>query len=741
MKATVLHIENLLGFDDFTLDIKDGVQFLIGPNGGGKTSIVRAVDLVRKALDSIGSFSPQLRTIAETVLRGFAAARHVSEPQRPSSVSLTVDFDRPDERQLFTAFIHAAVHTTLLQSTGHEGWKQLLSSWVEQQKLTPLFQGTIVLHHAGPPHLPWEIRYDFCHNSQEYSWDLLQQNITARGNNTGGSHGYLPLSQAVFGSSTPPSLLPAPPSSLPSFTLDMLCPQQGTAPAIAVGSQGYDERLEPFRRLNEVLGISQRALSGRSVTLAGILCWLLNDGLIILGEQPRGLGPGGAPVRQAGWHSPEELAAPLYGHEPWQLPARLFRLKNGTAEQRCRFKSIQQTFEQLAPRRSCDVTFEMFPLTNPAATGAGQEIAASGNPSSPPAAHITVVVKRTDGPSPPELPIEFHGSGTWEALILAEILKAPGKLVILDEPALSLHPTWQRVFRNRLRPTGNQNTQPSSQFLVITHSAHLLPLKNKDDLARLVRIENESGSIHPHCLPANLLDDGKVAKLTKELSSSTDAVASLFARHVVLLEGDTELGLFPTWFEKAAEAKKLSTPEALDLAFYAVNGYKNFGNFVTLLHALKIPWVIISDGAALNITGGTSIFHQVRDAGVNSSALEGFLQCASPGMSPELFDRARALGEQLGIFTHASGWQTGRQNNNESLEATLERVAPGKLTAASEAVGGSKVRQGRWIAENVPCPPEFQCLYTKLVTKLGGCDGRCDQGQSSLQTGSTCPVP
>lgn len=50
----------------------------------------------------------------------------------------------------------------------------------------------------------------------------------------------------------------------------------------------------------------------------------------------------------------------------------------------------------------------------------------------------------------------LQGGGTWEALVLAEALveSNDGRVVILDEPAVTFHPTWQRccVIDSEWRP-------------------------------------------------------------------------------------------------------------------------------------------------------------------------------------------------------------------------------------------------------------------------------------------------
>lgn len=132
-----------------------------------------------------------------------------------------------------------------------------------------------------------------------------------------------------------------------------------------------------------------------------------------------------------------------------------------------------------------------------------------------------------------------------------------------------------------------------------------------------------------------------------------------------------------------------------------------------MLRALAIPWVVICDGAAFDVekrqARNPHIFDQVLKAGIDSSALERFMQRLSTGerervMNQQMFAEERELGEQHGIFTLARGWTTASKANrtpgDESFEAFIEAVAPGKLrqqktrsaTARSARAAGSPLK-------------------------------------------------
>jgi len=52
MKITRLKLSNLFSFDDFSLkDLDCGVNIIVGPNGSGKTNLVRALKLAKDVIE------------------------------------------------------------------------------------------------------------------------------------------------------------------------------------------------------------------------------------------------------------------------------------------------------------------------------------------------------------------------------------------------------------------------------------------------------------------------------------------------------------------------------------------------------------------------------------------------------------------------------------------------------------------------------------------------------------------
>ena len=197
------------------------------------------------------------------------------------------------------------------------------------------------------------------------------------------------------------------------------------------------------------------------------------------------------------------------------------------------------------------------------------------------------------------------------------------------------------------------------------------------------------------------------------------------------MEGETELGALPSWFRDSATTIGCKAPGDLDLGFLSVGGDRNFQAYIAALNALAIPWVLICDGAAFDVekrqARNPHIFDQVLKAGVDAPSLRRFLDRLASGkrkrvMNKRMFTDERKLGAQHGILTLAVGWKTANKitgtPNDESFEAFVDTVAPGALDGAKAEVGESKVRCGRWLGMNIPCPQQASGLYEQLIAAL-----------------------
>ena len=83
-------------------------------------------------------------------------------------------------------------------------------------------------------------------------------------------------------------------------------------------------------------------------------------------------------------------------------------------------------------------------------------------------------------------------------------------------------------------------------------------------------------------------------------------------------------------------------------------------------------------------------------------------------MTQALWDEQVDLGARQGVLTVTTSW-TG---SGEAVEGFIEGAAPGKLAEAKAEVGDSKIRKGRWVAQQTDCPAEVDDLYRQIVAAL-----------------------
>jgi hypothetical protein len=316
----------------------------------------------------------------------------------------------------------------------------------------------------------------------------------------------------------------------------------------------------------------------------------------------------------------------------------------------------------------------------------------------------------------------------------------------LDEPAVNLHPEWQRLVREQIDRLAITSDDPSqaAQFVLITHSASLAaPTRTTGTSSPLpTRLIVEKGATRALAPP----DERNATKWPVDLQLSPEPWALLFANGVLLTEGATEVGALPIWFDKISREQGSIVWNARNLAIFSVGGHKAFGSWARFLSHYAVQFALCCDGQVLDpyvatkeenrvtsfAPNKTWVFDQIAETKGGQLGAEITSLRATEGRweqhpdSPG-FEDVRSAAARLGIFTVATWFQKAADapapnsisSPCESIDDLIDQDAA--LNAAKKEMAGrsasrSNVRVGAYVATNCDPPPTVRQLYEQVRT-------------------------
>lgn len=175
--------------------------------------------------------------------------------------------------------------------------------------------------------------------------------------------------------------------------------------------------------------------------------------------------------------------------------------------------------------------------------------------------------------------------------LLFKIYSSSGKVFLLDEPDLFLHPPFARKFGSVL--TSHSETK-NSQFFIATHNLHLLTgllesgadmnvfrLTYKNKVPRIKKLNNKQLNY--------IMKDSKIR--------FSGILESIFADAVILVEGSGDRDAYSRaldYYQKVNSGKKID-----GLNFVFAGGKNSIPDLAEGLRKIGIPFVIIMDADAL----------------------------------------------------------------------------------------------------------------------------------------------
>lgn len=704
MQIDAIHLDHFLSFDSFVWEGLDPhLNAIVGPNGVGKTNLFRALRAVCDALN------PE-RAQAST---HWASAGYQGADADAITIALDIQFTTVWEQHLLCVFFASVlcnqqeiqkVATGTQRSVSHDGLKRF-DAWVLEQvhpkDLSWFLRGRLVLTHAGRS--GWQCRYEARPGEPSYRLDLTnwgafighaehRQETTTQ--NWGSLFGtwYNSLTEQEreqlhngLTGVTPEGEFPVPNfSRLP----DWVSSQQGIALQVEDQMQIVDPTMLATRRaFTSAAQLSSPELS-RPIAVRFIFQRLLEQALVFTDNVRL---PYQREFTTRGLH-----AQPYDLSNGKELARFLSCKKNGGPLDRKQYAAIDQMFSRMTGRR-----FDV--VQHPA------EI--SRSPQEPqPDTSLELVTINSWG----DISLEFSGAGIAEALFLSAVLAgSSGQVVLLDEPALNLHPTMQTTLLDALQAFAHQPEGERSQFLVNTHTPTLVP---PDEIEHVSRFTLQNGHTIRQALKmrqsgqsdqgdAEQRSQNDLIKLRKLLRGNLSARALLFSRAVFLVEGETELGALLVW------CPDLMTQ---DIALYAVGGKGEFVSPLRLIQSFAIPWAMLGDGEVLWDMKEQKQSSPLNHVDAILAACHHMLPSipGNPGNNAKNFAQWRQSLEAYGIFSLA-------RSANEGFEKAVRPEIPPELwTEAEKKFSKNKVALGRFIAENFPCPGNVEELMRKVLCHL-----------------------
>lgn len=649
------------------LDLGAGLTVVTGPNGAGKSNLGRCLDLARASVRPAGS-DPAAERLDLYKDAGYEGADRFT-------VRLGIELDQPWERDLVLVFARACFTAGPASGSVNEIGPEVLDEkarqWLTGDSLAPLWSATLVTNYLATAQWPWTVAWEFVHAGKP--WHVVLRGAAA-GQLRPGTAEHPQVGDAWGRSFTDWLQQNRPGQEDTSLDIRSAMQKEPTSVDFLVRSLTHSNTRprnvgpgwipECFRQLDVALGVDPEK---EDIGFEYVISAVLQRAMVVTDNRR-------LPLSRV--FSMDQLRQETDLRDGAAVAAELFRLKNGYQHEQARFAEIQNLFRDLTGR---DLAVRARPLP----AGDSDE--------------AWVVEPTVTGLHGDRL-VELSGAGVQEALVLSTLLRnRPGQMTVLDEPAVNLEPTVQRRLIGRVRGPG--------QFLVITHSADLVPFEDLADLSRIVRVAPGSSGSEVHQPDFSDLDARDLLQQLR-LMEPADVRALLFAAGVILCEGPTEIGALPRWWRQT-ESPGLPDPAAANVPVISVDGDNAFGAYLRYLTAFGVPWAVVADGPALR-----------RDSRLAEDLR--VLGCWPGTQEPP--DRDDFLGWQkfwarAGVFTLADLFGDDGSKQGE-FEAFLERTDAGLFAQAKRVGGRSKPRAGAYFALNASPPPVVLGLYRQIVGRL-----------------------
>ncbi len=302
----------------------------------------------------------------------------------------------------------------------------------------------------------------------------------------------------------------------------------------------------------------------------------------------------------------------------------------------------------------------------------------------------------------------FRAYASWRHKKATEGGDQVHSILALEEPESHLHPQAQRSLFGHIK-------QIPGQRVVSTHSPYLAGQAQLDELRLFMK--KAGTTVVSKIDLSGLTDSNDVRQLQETVIDTRGDI--LFARAVVLFEGQTEEQALPLW---AQEYWGTSIHE-LGFCFVRVNG-TNYFPFIYLAKALGIPWYVIADGeptpvkdldAALRKAAEDESFKNqqvvVHPAGMNFES-----QLLADGYQAEIEAALDAMNGAPGYLDDYIKDMHGQKKRKGLIRDY--QSAGGRERAAFDAISGAKTSVAKHLAKTIIALPDPARRFPSTIEKI-----------------------
>lgn len=193
------------------------------------------------------------------------------------------------------------------------------------------------------------------------------------------------------------------------------------------------------------------------------------------------------------------------------------------------------------------------------------------------------------------IPLDFAAAGITESLLLlVALIDHERKTILLDEPALNLHPNMQRRIFELLKKSVSLN---HNEIILITHSPYMIDetrlqytwrFINREDATKIIHLGREIEEISKDFEEKTKLSLGKI-----------ETRSILFCRGTVLVEGLSDKIVVEKIDKHLSLQGKGANLEDNEWVVTDVGGKGSIGKFISFCQRLEVPYKVIVDYDAL----------------------------------------------------------------------------------------------------------------------------------------------